>query len=356
HQAFPDTPIYATAPTVHLMRVLLADALKLMSQKAEQEMECPLYDADLVGRLFTRVIPLPLGKSITVAGSVRAHFFPAGHIMGAAMIGLESSEGNALVSGDISLGSQRTIPGLAVPSFRPHLLVLEATYGNRLHANRQQEEKGLAEAVAEVVALGGHALVPAFALGRAQEIILLLQAFQEADRIPKFPIWVDGMVRSVCQTYVNFPEYLKGPVKRVILNGQNPFYREKSTVRPVTSSAQREKVVSGAPCCIIASSGMLSGGPAQFYAARLAEDEKNAILLCGYQDEESPGHRLLAMADQQDREFIFNGAPTQVKCRVEKYGLSAHADAGELCSLVGQLKPRRVILVHGEKGARQALA
>lgn len=356
HQAFPAAPIYATTPTVHLMRVLLADALKLMAQKAEQERECPLYDADLIARMFARVIPVPLGKSITVAGPVRAHFFPAGHILGAAMIGLESSEGNVLVSGDISLDNQRTIPGLTVPRFPPHLLVLEATYGNRLHANRQQEEKGLAEAVAQTVAAGGHALVPAFALGRAQEVLLLLQGFQQAGRIPGFPIWVDGMVRSICQTYLNFPEYLKGPVKRLVLTGQNPFYREKSAVRPVNNAVQREKILSGAPCCIVASSGMLSGGPSQFYAARLAEDEKNAILLCGYQDEESPGHLLLALAENPKEEFLLNGVPTRLKCRVAKYGLSAHADAGELSSLVSQLKPRRVVLVHGEKEARQALA
>ncbi|MEW6423242.1 MAG: MBL fold metallo-hydrolase [Bacillota bacterium] len=356
HQAFPAAPIYATTPTVHLMRVLLADALKLMSQKADLERECPLYDADLVARMFTRVVPLPVGKSIAIQDSVRAHFFPAGHILGAAMLGLESDEGRVLVSGDISLGNQRTIPGLVVPRFKPHLLVLEATYGNRLHANRQREEKGLAEAVAQTVAAGGHALVPAFALGRAQEVILLLQAFQQAGRVPKFPIWVDGMVRSVCQTYLNFPEYLKGPVKRLILNGQNPFYREKSSVQPVNNATQREKVLGGAPCCIVASSGMLTGGPSQFYAARLADDEKNAILLCGYQDEESPGRRLLALAENPEGELLLDGVPIRVKCRVAKYGLSAHADAGELSSLVSQLKPRRVVLVHGEKEARQALA
>ena len=356
HQAYPSVPIFATNPTVHLMRVLLADTLKIMSIKAEQEMECPLYSEELVARMFTRVVSVPLGATIKVTEGITADFFPAGHIMGAAMIGLTGAEGRVLFTGDISGSGQRTIPGMITPKFRPHLLVMEATYGNRLHANRQREEKGLAEAVADVVANGGHALIPAFALGRAQEVILLIQAYQQANRIPKFPIWVDGMVRSICNTYINFPDCLYGPIKRVINNGGNPFYREKSTARPVTNSAQREKVLAGAPSCIISSSGMLSGGPSQYYASRLAKDEKNAILLCGYQDEESPGHKMLSLVNGTEKEMTLGNTIVSVKCRVEKYGLSAHADSGELTALAEKLKPRRIILVHGDKGARGVLS
>jgi Cft2 family RNA processing exonuclease len=356
HQAYPAAPIFATAPTVHLMRVLLADTLKIMSIKAEQEMECPLYGADLVSRMFTRVVSVSPGMAVQAADGLQAYFFPAGHILGASMVGLECDGERALFTGDVSMDGQRTIPGLVMPDFRPHLLVMESTYGNRLHANRQREEKGLAGAVAEVVAAGGHALIPAFALGRAQEVVLLLQAYQQAGRIPGFPIWVDGMVRSVCNTYVNFPEYLKGPVKRAINNGGNPFYREKTNSCAVTSPAQREKILAGAPSCIVSSSGMLTGGPSQFYASRLAGDEKNAILLCGYQDEESPGHKLLDLAGGAGRELTLDGRAIPVKCRVDKYGLSAHADAGELAVLAERLKPRRVVLVHGDNGAREALA
>lgn len=356
HQAFPGVMIYATAPTVHLMRVLLADAIKIMAMKADQEMECPLYSEELVASMFRHVVPVPMGGAVKVAGGIRASFFPAGHILGASMVGLEGLEGRVLITGDIAASSQRTIPGLAVPRFRPHLMVMESTYGNRMHASRHREEKNLARAVAEVVASGGHALVPAFALGRAQEIILLLQAYQQAELVPKFPIWVDGMVRSICQTYVNFPQHLQGPVKRVINNGGNPFYRDKALVAAVTSSAGREKVLAGAPSCIVSSSGMLSGGPSQFYAARLVGDERNAILLCGYQDEESPGRRLMDLAGGNSGELVLGGQAVQVKCQVASYGLSAHADAGEMSALVSRLKPRHLVLVHGDNEARQALS
>lgn len=356
HQAYPDIPIYATAPTVHLMRVLLVDAIKVMAIKAEREMECPLYDADLVVRMFSRVVPVAMGETISVGNTVKATFFPGGHILGAAMIGLEGAEGRVLITGDISATAQRTIPGLVIPPFHPGVVIAESTYGSRLHANRHREEQGLAEAVAEVVRGGGHALIPAFALGRAQEVILILQAFQQANRIPRFPIWVDGMVRSVCEVYVNYPEYLHGPLQKIIQNGGNPFFLNKTTTRAVTNAAQREKVLAGPPACIVASSGMLSGGPSQFYAARLAPGEEHAILLCGYQDEESPGRKLLALAEKMEGELELDGARVPVRCRVGKYGLSAHADAGELGGLISRLKPQDVVLVHGDAAARGALA
>jgi Cft2 family RNA processing exonuclease len=355
HQAYPAALIYATVPTVHLMRVLLADALKIMSIKAEQEFECPLYNEELVARMFTRVVPVPVGGSVQLPGAVRAFFFSAGHILGAAMIGLEGAEGRVLYTGDISAGNQRTISGMVAPDFAPHLLIMESTYGNRLHANRQREEKALVETVAEVIESGGHALIPAFALGRAQEIILLIQAHQQAGLIPRFPIWVDGMVRSICQTYINFPELLRGPLKRFINNGGNPFFREKGA-RPVTSTPLREKVLAGAPACIVSSSGMLTGGPSQFYASRLVDDPRHAIIFCGYQDEESPGHRLLALADNPEATIALDGRETRVQCRLAQYGLSAHADAGELAALAARMRPRRVVLVHGDDDARRALA
>ena len=356
HRAFPGARIYATAPTVDLMKVLLADAIKIMAMKADQEMECPLYSEELVTGMFRQVVPVPMGATVTVADGIKASFFPAGHILGAAMVGLEGQEGRVLVTGDIAAAAQRTIPGLAVPRFSPHLMVMEATYGNRLHASRHREEKSLALAVAEVVAAGGHALVPAFALGRAQEIILMLQAYQQAGLVPKFPIWVDGMVRSICQNYVNFPQYLQGPLKRAINTGGNPFYNDKNLVAAVSNSAGREKVLAGAPSCIVASSGMLTGGPSQFYAARLVDDQRNAILLCGYQDEESPGRRLMELADGIGGELVLGGQTVSVKCRVDRYGLSAHADASEMDALVAKLQPRQLVLVHGDHDARQALA
>lgn len=357
HQAFPDAPVYATAPTFHLMRVLLADAIKLMAFKAEQEMECPLYDAGLVARLFTRVVPVPVGNSVSLPGDSSVTFFPAGHILGAAMIGISSPEGNVLVTGDVHSLNQRTIGAMSLPPYHADLLVMESTYGNRLHANRELEETRLGREVAQTIAQGGKVLIPAFALGRSQEIILFMQALQKSGRIPRFPVYIDGLVRSVCQCYLNFPEYLNRPVRAVIENGGNPFYRPKGPVMMVNTTAQRDKILVGPPACIVSSSGMLAGGPSQYYAEKLVGDGRNAILFCGYQDEESPGRRLVEMAQRYDDKTVTLGEQTlKVSCKVAQYGLSAHADAGALCALVDKLKPRAVALVHGDADSRASLA
>ncbi|MEW6047782.1 MAG: MBL fold metallo-hydrolase, partial [Bacillota bacterium] len=355
HQAFPKVPIYATEPTAQLMHVLLLDSARLMTRTADRELECPLYDVDLVSRTLARVVPVPFGTAVDLGGGVTARFFPAGHILGAAMVALEGSE-SALFSGDVSGSSQRTVPGMLLPPVRPDALVLESTYGGRLHPSRQREEEALARAVAEVIEGGGHALIPAFAVGRAQEVALILRAAQEKGVIPRFPVWLDGMVRAVCEVYASFPRYLRPPLDRISESGQNPFFTRKGAVQRVTVPAQRDRVLAGPPACIVSSSGMLSGGPSAYYAARLASGERNAILLCGYQDEESPGHRLLDLADAGGGILDLPEGPVELRCRVGKYSLSAHADSGELAALARHLDPAHVVLVHGDRESRLALA
>ncbi|MGI6166001.1 MAG: MBL fold metallo-hydrolase [Limnochordia bacterium] len=357
HQAYPKAPIYCTRPTHQLIGVLLADALKIMEQKAEREMEVPLYDVGLVNSMFARVVPVEVTRAAPLPQDLGiVHFFPAGHILGASLIGIESKVGNVLVSGDVSVLDQRTILGMSFPRFDPNVLILESTYGNRMHANRLTEEKRLARAVAEIIQHGGRVLIPAFALGRAQEVILILWAMQQAGEIPDCPIWVDGMVRSICDIYSNFAEYLCPNLRRKIEAGGNPFFQKGSRVQPVRNAKQRERIVQGPPCCIVASSGMLSGGPSQYYAEKLASGMHNAIFLTGYQDEESPGRRLLDLAAGRSNRLVLGDKQIEVVCMVQQFGLSAHADGGELVSLTHQLKPDHTILVHGDDDARAHLA
>ncbi len=231
-----------------------------------------------------------------------------------------------------------------------------ATYGDRLHPSRTQQEQDLARAVAEVVEGGGHVLVPAFAAGRAQEVALILHAAQERGAIPRFPVWLDGMVRAVCEIYASFARYLRPPLDRIAASGQNPFFTRKGSVQRVPAPAFRSRVLEGPPSCIVASSGMLSGGPSAYYAARLAGSENSAMFLCGYQDEESPGRRLLDLADSAGGILDLPEGPVEVRCRVSRYNLSAHADAAELAALARLLDPAHIVPVHGDPDSRLALA
>src|SRR5262245_24533044 len=355
HQHFPHVPVYASLATIRLVEVMLADALRVMERRAADELEIPLYDATLVASMLRMLRAIPLGEqSLPELPGVTVHASRAGHVAGAIGLGFVAPDGRLVVSGDVSVAPQRTILGAAIPSPRhPDLLVLESTYGARMHPNRQAEERRLAQAVAEGVTRG-HVLVPAFALGRAQEVILILRAAQRDGQIPEFPIYVDGLVRTVCAAYAGFPETLGPALRGHILRGGRPFFG--GSAKAVETPAQREQILAGPPCCIIASSGMLTGGPSAFYAVRLIERPEASILITGYQDEEAPGRRLLDASTGSSGMITLEGKTVALRCRVEKYALSAHADGDELAGLVGALKPRAVALVHGDAEARAALA
>src|SRR5256885_3964464 len=356
HQAFPTAPIYASRATGLLMEVMLSDALKIMNKRAMEEMELPLYPEGLVGGMLNHVRPLTIGEGLTFPElpGVTVQASRAGHIAGAVSLGFSASDGSLVVSGDISITPQRTVQGaLAPPITRPDLLILESTYGTRLHPNRQAEELRLAQAVAEGIDRGGHTLIPCFALGRGQELLLVLQAAQEKGQIPEFPIYVDGLVRRVCSTYLLIPEALSPTLQRQIRKGFTPFTGRNVTF--VRDERDRERILAGPPACILSSSGMLTGGPSVWYAARLASDPNASILITGYQDEESPGKRLLDLAEKKENTLMLGGTQVEVRCQVAKYSLSAHADGAELAAYATALKPDRVALVHGDPEARAAL-
>jgi Cft2 family RNA processing exonuclease len=355
HEHFPHVPIYATPATIRLIEVMLADAVRVMSRRAAEELEIPLYDDALVASMLRSLRPLqPEEQSVARLPGVVVHARRAGHVAGAVSLGFDAPDGRLVISGDVSMTAQRSVLGALVPApKRPHLLVLESTYGARLHPNRHQEEQRLAQSVAEWVR-SGHVLIPAFALGRAQEVILILRSAQRDGLIPEFQIYVDGLVRTICAAYAGFPNALTPALRNHLLRGGRPFLG--GSVRAVENPAERERILEGPPCCIIASSGMLTGGPSAFYAARLVERADAAIVVTGYQDEEAPGRKLLDLAEQgAGGEISIAGRTAPVRCRVATYALSAHADGGELAGMVRALQPRAVALVHGDPEARAAL-
>jgi len=352
-ERFPQVPVYATAPTLALTRVLHQDSRRIMQSRLDEEGELPLFDDVAVQRLMSALIPVPFKTRLKVSESLAATYFPAGHIAGAAMIGLESPEGRLLISGDISISAQRTVDGARPPAFHPDAFIVESTYGGRLHANRAVQERKLVETVAEVTGAGGKVLIPAFALGRAQEILLILAEYQRRGELSPVPVWADGMVRAICQVYPSFGEALP-----LVLQEQGARFFQNN-IRPVTSSEQRNAILwTPGPAVIVASSGMLAGGPSLSYARALAASPEHAILLTGYQDEESPGRRLQELGEGNragSRSIRLGSEKVDVRCRIATYSLSAHADESQIINLTETLDPELVFLVHGDIKARASL-
>ncbi|MCU0659498.1 MAG: MBL fold metallo-hydrolase [Polyangiaceae bacterium] len=354
HEAFPAAPIYMTPPTRSLVEILQRDALKLMRTSGEREGEIPLYTERQVESMLGRVMAVHHEASF-VLGDIRVTYLPASHILGASMIHLETPAGNVLFTGDYSVGAQRTVPGLARPQMPVDIVFTESTYGNRAHADRKLAEERLLRTIAETVEQQGRVLIPAFAIGRAQEVLLVLRDALKHGRIPRVPILVDGMVRSVCGAYPLHERYLAPGVQRLLRTEGHPFFNRD--IRAVGDSSDRRQVASGGPCIVISSSGMLTGGPSSFYASEFAPNERDAILITGYQDEESPGRALLNLLKQQGpRRLMVGGKEVEVKCRFESYSLSAHADRMQMVGLMEALNPQVVGLVHGDLEAKETLA
>ena len=353
HSLFPSIPIYTTPPTFDLMKVMMRDSYKILETRSRENHTLVPYTEEQVNTLLESVLIFPANGVLHV-GNAKITSFRAGHILGAVMFFIEADGESILVTGDLSFKAGRTIPGAQVPhGIQPDVVVIESTYGNRAHTDRNTEERRLADDVAEVIGSGGFALIPAFALGRAQEVLLVLQDYMDKGLIPEFPIYVDGLVTPISHIYNRFPHFLRGPVAYRINRNGDVFFTEGrcKAVHP----KEREKVLSGKPGCIIASSGMLTGGASSWYAERIVTGEKNAIFITGYQDEESPGKKLLNLAEGIENSLELNGTSYQVKCRIGKYGLSAHADANEMNRFIQTLEPTYTLLVHGDDDARASL-
>ncbi|MEO1287898.1 MAG: MBL fold metallo-hydrolase [Chloroflexota bacterium] len=354
-EQYPYTPVIMTRPTEALTRVLQKDALKIMSSNQEQEGELPLFDEISVNRLMDAIQLVEFNQPIKLGEGLQVTYHVAGHIAGAAMLVLESTEGTLVMSGDISRSPQRTVKSVEVPRIKADALVLESTYGGRLHANRVAEEKRLIQNLKRITERGGKVLIPAFALGRSQELVQIIHAF--ADELD-VPVYVDGMVRSVCDAYARFADLLPEKTVRVA-GGEHLFFRGR--VKPVRSRDQRSVVATSFdPVIVIASSGMLTGGASVFYAKHFAPDERNAILLTGYQDEESPGRfmqNIMRKKEQGETPTLRLGnEQVKLRCEIDTYSLSAHGDESELISVAEAFGASQIMLVHGDEGARHSLA
>ena len=358
HKILPaDVKIYCTPPTKEITKVLLEDSARRMER--EKQKDDLSYTPDDVAAVLNRMELVSWLEPVQIGEDMTARWSPAGHILGAAMIYIEGKQESVLMTGDVSVSKQLTIPSVDVPTWcKPDVMVIESTYGNRRHeVSRTEEAKRLVNDVANTIKEGGTVLLPAFAVGRSQEVILILKQAMERKEIPEFPVYVDGMVRDINGIYSQFANELQRPLRRKAEQGECLFYSDM--IKEVPRDTKPESVLAEGPCCVVASSGMLVGGKSIVYAKHLARNEKNLIAITGYQAEGTPGRALEGLRKQNDPEnrmwSIDDETDVHVKCRIERYLLSAHADKDELIDLVRKVQPRKLFLVHGDAEARGEL-
>jgi Cft2 family RNA processing exonuclease len=353
HNRYPGVRMITTEATRELAYVMLTDGLKIQ-QRSEDSPQ--LFDSqDLESTLF-RLETQPVGTDFEPLPGLLVRFINAGHILGAACIYLRYASRSLLYTGDFHTTNSRTTTGLSLKELpSAEILITESTYGDGLHPSRKAQESALIESLVEVVKAGGNVLIPAFALGRAQEILLALRTASAFQKL-SVPVYVDGLVRAVTEVFRENLNWLPTTVQNLIrINGQEPFFDPEGTppIIPIENASQRPLAMAQ-PSMIVSSSGMLTGGPSVYYAGVLLERENAAIFLSGYTDEESPG-RLLQNLQTGDT-IELEGKSITVRAQVKRFNLSAHADKVGLGQVINQVNPKHLVLIHGSIGALHELA
>ncbi|HKZ89643.1 MAG TPA: beta-CASP ribonuclease aCPSF1 [Thermoplasmata archaeon] len=345
-------PVYTTAPTRDLMSLLQLDFIKVAFGEARKSP----YDSGNVRKVVANTIPLNYGETTDIAPDVRLTFQNAGHILGSSIAHFHIGDGlyNVAMSGDIKF-EKTWLFNPAVNKFpRIETLVLESTYGgyHDVQPSRHDAAMQLKDVAKRVLSRRGKMLVPVFAVGRSQEVMLVLEEAMRNRQIPDVPIYLDGMIWEATAIHTAYPEYLNSQLRTEIFQtGENPFL--STSFKRVETSDMRANIVDDVePCIVLATSGMMSGGPVLEYFKGWADNPLHALLFVGFQSEGSLGRRIQREAREITLMDRGNPLTLPIKMDLETIdGFSGHSDRLQLLNFVGTMEPRpeRVIVNHGEE-------
>jgi metallo-beta-lactamase family protein len=359
--------IFCTAATAEIARYVLLDSARLQEEDAEFKRARhqregregphpvqPLYTEEDARRTLPLFSAIGFGQRVQAAPGLSAVFQEAGHILGSACVRVELEGLSVLFSGDVGRWGRPIIRDPA--GFQPaDYLLLESTYGDRLHEHTDRIEQDLAEAVVSTRRAGGNLLVPSFALERTQEVLYYLNQLQSAGRIPHVPVFVDSpMAVEVTEVFLRHAELFDEEMRRLMLTGSSPFSFPGLTM---VRSVQKSKTLNHlrGTAVIIAGSGMCTGGRIKHHLASNIDRRESTVLFVGYQAEGTLGRAILSGA----RQVRIHGQTRRVRARIRRItGFSAHADRAELERWLGSQSrpPRRLFLTHGEPQAAESLA
>jgi len=341
-------PVYSTPATRDLAAMLQLDFIDVV----EKECGRSPYTSKDVQTYLKHSITLNYGNVTDIAPDMKLTYHNAGHILGSAIAHFHVGEGlyNIAFTGDFNYGKTRLFGPANTQFPRLEAVFMESTYGgaNDIQPSMEEAEDKLYDLVNKTIKRGGKVIIPAFAVGRSQEVMLALEEGIRLEKIPKVKIYLDGMIKEATAIHTTYPEYLNPDLRKLIFKeGMNPFLAE--CFEQVDSQKLRRSVIEGDPCVIITTSGMLNGGPVMEYLRNLAEDERNALIFVGYQAEGTLGRRL----QKGWREIPLGRRETIiVNLDIEVVdGFSGHSDRRQLMSFVGHLRPRpeRIFTIHGDE-------
>jgi len=354
-----DGPVYCSAPTSNMMTLLQLDYLDVAGKQGTT----PFYDQKDVRECVLHTLPLRYGVVTDIAPDVRLTLHNAGHILGSSMVHLHVGEGlhNVVYTGDYKFSRTMLLEAATVEFPRVETVITESTYGGAddIMPSRVEAEERLTRIVNDTLERKGKVLIPVPAVGRAQEIMLILDGYMKRGMMKEAPVFIEGMISEATAIHTAHPEYLGREVRNSILHdGVNPFQSDYFTI--VEHPSVRQEIVDGEPCIIMATSGMLEGGPVIEYFKSLADNENNTIVFVSYQIEGTMGRRVqkglnevTLMTSEGKMDVV------KVRLRVESIeGFSGHSDRRQIFNYLTHLrpKPERVVVCHGERAKCLSMA
>ena len=343
-------PVYVTEPTLPLMVLLQLDLIEV----TEKNGGVPPYSVADVRKMISHTITLKYGQVTGISPDVKLTFYNAGHVLGSAIAHLHITEGvhNIVFTGDFKYAPTLLLD-MAYDKFtRAETVIMESTYGapTDIMPPRRVVEELLIDTINSIVQNGGKVLIPVPAVGRAQEILAILDRSIREGKLSEIPIYVDGMIDESSSIHLQFANYLSSKIRSLINQGINPFRSEQFVI--VKNSSQREEAIREGPCVIISTSGMMEGGPVIEYFRNLAGDSRNMLLFVSYQVSGTLGRRILDGA----KNILLPSAEGKmesisVNCKVFKIeGFSGHSDFNQLLAFVKKIQRliKNLYLVHGE--------
>ncbi|UCH32283.1 MAG: beta-CASP ribonuclease aCPSF1 [Candidatus Bathyarchaeota archaeon] len=347
-----DGPVYCSAPTSNLMTLLQLDYLDVSNRQGS----IAPYNQKDVRECVLHTLPLRYGAVTDISPDIRLTLHNAGHILGSSVVHLHIGEGmhNLVYTGDHKYAKTTLLEAATTEFPRVETIITESTYGapQDLMPSRIAAEEKLSMIINSTLERGGKVIIPLPAVGRAQEIMLIIDGYMKRGLMKEAPVFIEGMISEATAIHTAYPEYLAREVRNSILHdGINPFQSDYFTI--VEHPSAREEIVEGEPSIIMATSGMLEGGPVIDYFRRLAFDKLNTVIFVSYQIEGTLGRRVqkgLAETPVINDE----GKIEVIKARLEVQsieGFSGHSDRRQIVNYVRRVtpKPEKVIVCHGEK-------
>ena len=353
-------PIYCTEPTLPMMNLIQLDAIKVAGAQGRT----PMYAERDVHQIMRQAIPLHYGTVTDISPDIKLVLANAGHILGSASCHFHIGNGdhNFVYSGDIKYGKSMLLESARTNFPRVETLLIESTYGAKedIQPTREEVEDAFINSVNKTLSEGGKVLIPIPAVGRAQELMMVIDKYMKSGKLTESSVFMEGMIQEATAIHEAHPEYLERTLRQKILEtDDNPFDSEYFT-NIEHADGRDEPLREDSPCIIIATSGMLEGGPVLEYFRNLAPEKKNKILFVSYQVNGTLGRRVMDGA----RQVSILGKEGKVEvvsinCATEKLeGFSGHSDYNQLMSYVHRLRPklRRVLVNHGERRKSENLS